>query len=115
MGATNAEPTFKEGPSATRTLPENSLSGSDITNRVTATDNDVDTLTYSLSGKDALSFTIDSSNGQIKTIARIIYNFEVKSSYRVIVGVHDSKDAVGNPRHHQRRHHRGDNHTRKRG
>ena len=96
VGASNAEPTFKEGPSATRTLPENSLSGSDVTNRVTATDNDVDTLTYSLSGKDALSFTIDSSNGQIKTIARVIYNFEVKSSYNLIVGVHDSKDAVGN-------------------
>ena len=97
VGATNAEPTFKEGPSATRTLPENSFAGSNITNTVTATDRDVDTLTYSLSGKDALSFTIDSSNGQIKTIARIIYNFEVKSSYNLIVGVHDSKDAAGNP------------------
>ena len=97
VGASNAEPTFDEGTSVTSTVAENSLSGTNAGNRVAATDSDNDTLIYSLSGKDASSFTIDSSNGQIKTISRIDYNFEVKSSYNVMVGVHDSKDAAGNP------------------
>ena len=92
VGASNAEPTFDEGPSATRTVAENTRAGTNVGNAVAATDSDDETLTYSLNGKDASSFTIDSSNGQIKTISHIDYNFEVKSSYNVIVGVRDGKD-----------------------
>ena len=92
VGASNAEPTFDEGASATRTVTENSTAGTNAGNAVAATDSDNDTLTYSLSGADASSFTIDSSNGQIRTVSGIIYNFEVKSSYNVTVNVHDGKD-----------------------
>ena len=67
VGASNAEPTFDDGATATRTLPENSGAGVDVVGGVVAaTDGDSDTLTYSLTGTDAGSFEIDSS-GQLKT------------------------------------------------
>ena len=64
--AGNAEPTFDDGATATRTLPENSGAGEPVVGGVVAaTDGDSDTLTYSLSGTDAARFEID-SDGQIK-------------------------------------------------
>ena len=68
ISASNAAPTFDDGTTATRTLPENS--GADVNvvgGTITAADADNDTLTYSLaSGGDNASFEIDSS-GQIET------------------------------------------------
>ena len=102
VGASNAEPTFDDGATATRTLPENSGAGVDVVGGVVAaTDSDSgDTLTYSLaSSGDHASFEIDSSNGQIstKTGATHTFNFEAtKKSYSVTVNVRDSKDAAGN-------------------
>ena len=97
--AGNAEPTFDDGATATRTLPENSAAGVDVVGGVVAaTDGDSDTLTYSLSGADAARFEIDSS-GQIKvkTGSTPTFNFEAtKKSYSVTVRVRDSKDAAGN-------------------
>ena len=92
VGASNAEPTFDEGASATRTVAENSTAGTNVGNAVAATDSDNDTLTYSLSGAHASSFTIDSSNGQIRTVSGVDYDFEDKNSYNVTVNVHDRKD-----------------------
>ena len=73
-----------------KTLPPNGNVGA----VVGATDLDSgDTLTYSLTGADASSFTVD-NNGQIKVGATTTLNYETnKKSYTVIVQVHDGKNA----------------------
>ncbi len=70
---------------ATISVPENTASGTDIGDAITATG---DTLTYSLTGTDAASFSIVSTSGQVQTSAAL--NFEAKSSYSVTVEVRDS-------------------------
>ncbi|MCY3647902.1 MAG: cadherin domain-containing protein [Chloroflexi bacterium] len=97
ISASNAEPEFDETSPATREVPENSGGGVNVGDPVEATDDDNDTLTYSLSGTDASSFTIDAGTGQIKTKNGITYNFESRFFYSVTVHVRDSKDAAGNP------------------
>ena len=61
----------------------------DIGAPVTATDDDMDTLTYTLEGPDANKFTIDSS-GQIRTKVGEAYDRETKASYEVTVKADDS-------------------------
>ena len=75
---------------AERSIAENSAANANVGAPVTATDPDVsDTLTYSLSGADASSFTIDSS-GQIKVGASPTLDYESsKKSYSVTVEVRD--------------------------
>ena len=74
----------------TRSVPENSPAGTAVGAVVTATDaNADDTLTYSLEGTDAPSFTIDSSAGQIETRSGVSYNHEAKPSYSVTVRAAD--------------------------
>ncbi len=85
--ATNTAPTFTDGTSTTRTVDENTKSGVDISSAVSATDADNDTLSYSLSGTDAASFSIDSSSGQLRTSAALDY--ETKDSYSVTITVSD--------------------------
>ncbi len=80
-------PEFTEGESATRTVAENTATAQNIGTAVAATDADEDTLTYALSGTDAASFDIDTTNGQIKTKAAL--NYETKSSYAVVVTASD--------------------------
>ena len=58
-----------------------------------ATDDDNDTLTYSLDATGAASFDIDESSGQLRTKADLDY--ETRSSYTVTVSVSDSMDANG--------------------
>ena len=70
----NAEPAFS-AMTATRTLPENSAPetavGAPVVGHGTVTANDMDdprdTLTYSLSGTDASSFSLNTSTGQLST------------------------------------------------
>ena len=88
-------PTFDEGTNATRSVRENSASGTNVGNAVSATDGDNDTLTYSLSGADTGSFDIVSSSGQIQTSAAL--DHETKSTYSVRVRVTDGEDANGDP------------------
>ena len=83
----NAAPVFTDGTDTTRSIAENSNAGVNIGSTVAATDADDDTLTYSLGGTDASSFDIDSSSGQLKTRAAL--DFEIQSSYSVIVAVSD--------------------------
>ena len=92
----NEAPEF-DAAAATRSIAENSAATTNVGAVITATDPDADaTLTYSLSGTDASSFTIDSS-GQIKVGASPTLDYEsAKKSYTVNVDVHDSKDAAGN-------------------
>ena len=73
----------------TRSVGETTKAGVKIGAPVTATDPENDTLTYSLEGTDAASFTIDSGTGQLKTKAAL--NRATKSRYTVTVKASDSK------------------------
>ena len=84
---TNVPPTFNEGPRTTRSVAENTPSSNDIGSPVTASDDDNDTLSYSLSGTDAGSFRIGRISGQIRTFDSL--NFETKNSYSVTVTADD--------------------------
>ena len=70
----NTAPVFAEC-CAQYNLPENSAANTAV-GRLTATDADDDTLTYSLEGTDAASFDIDSGTGQIETKSGVTYDFE---------------------------------------
>ena len=74
-------------------FPENTPSDQDVGSPVTATDDDNDTLTYTLLGPDVASFLIDSSDGQIRTRGGVTYDFEAKFSYSVMVMAADPDDA----------------------
>ena len=88
--ADNAAPTFTEGSRANRSVEENASSGTAVGNPLTATDPDAgDTLTYSLEGTDARSFTVVSSSGQIRTRSGVVYDYEAKDQYAVTVRVSD--------------------------
>ena len=70
------------------TLPENSAADT-VVGTVTATDDDDDTLTYSLEGTDAASFAIDSGTGEIKTRSGVTYNYETKFTYEMTAKAED--------------------------
>ena len=84
----NNAPTFTDGTSTTRTIAENTASGTNIGTAIAATDADTgDTLTYTLGGTDAAAFRINSTSGQLRTSAALDY--ETKSSYAVSISVSD--------------------------
>ena len=85
----NRAPMFTEGATATRTVAENTIAGTNIGNAITATDPDNDTITYRLGGQDASAFGIDTGTGQLKTSAALDY--ETKVIYSVSVTVSDGK------------------------
>ena len=80
--------------STTRSIAENTPAGVNIGSPVSATDTDGDTLTYSLGGVNASSFSIVRSSGQLKTKAPL--DFETKNAYLVTVTVSDGSrtDAI---------------------
>ena len=84
----NRAPAFTAGTSTTRSIAENTASGENIGSAVAATDADNHTLTYTLGGTDAASFSIVSTSGQLQTNAAL--NYESKSSYSVSVSVSDN-------------------------
>ena len=89
----NVDPEFSAD-TATRSIAENSAADANVGAAVTTTDTESDTLTYSLSGTDASSFTIDSATGQIKVGSSTTLDFESSTtSYSVTVGVSDLKDS----------------------
>ena len=84
----NNPPVFTDGTSTTRTVAENTASGTNIGAAVSATDVDAnDTLTYTLGGTDASSFSIVSTSGQLQT--NVALDFETKNEYTVTVDVSD--------------------------
>ena len=87
----NQPPVFSEGASTTRSIAENTGAEQNVGNPVSATDRDNDRLTYSLEGKDANSFTIQSNSGQLRTRSGVTYDYETQSSYSVTVRVQDGK------------------------
>ena len=94
----NDPPSFVEGVSTSRSVPENSMPGTDVGLAVSANDSDSDTLTYSLSGTDAGLFAIDDQSGQITVGPGTVLNHEAPvNSYSVTAEVSDRKDADGNP------------------
>ena len=88
----NAPPTFEEDTNPTRSVAENTPSGADVGSPVTASDDDSDTLSYSLSGTDAGSFRIGRISGQIRTFDSL--NFETRNSYSVIVTADDGNEGT---------------------
>ena len=89
----NSAPEFA-GSTATHSVAENTATATNIGAPVTATDTDTDsgdTLTYSLSGRDAASFAIVASSGQLQT--KTALNYETKSRYSVTVTATDLSDA----------------------
>ena len=89
----NTPPQFLTIERGQRVLDENTPPGEDIGRPVSAWDAQLDTITYILGGSDANSFDIDASSGQLITKAALDY--ETKSTYRVIVWIHDGKDSNG--------------------
>ena len=85
----NQAPTFTDGPSTSRSVAENTAPNQNIQHPVSATDADRHSLTYSLSGPDANSFTIIASNGQFRTRSGVTYNYEDKDRYEVTVEADD--------------------------
>ncbi len=85
----NNAPEFTEGSNGQRSVSENTESGMNIGNPVSATDADGDTLLYTLGGPDASSFSIDIGTGQLRTSAGLDY--EEKVTYYVIMDVYDGK------------------------
>ena len=87
----NSPPVFTEGATATRSVSATSPSGTLIGEPVAATDADTgDTLTYSLEGRDAPSFDIGETNGQLRTKSGI--TLIVGTTYTVIVAADDTRD-----------------------
>ena len=108
QSGTNRAPTFDDGLLTTRDVDEGTAEDQPVGSPVTASDLDDDALTYSLTGTDATSFTVDST-GQIKVGATTTLDYEaVKDSYTVIVRVQDNRDALGEYGHKCRCHHSSD-------
>ena len=101
IGSTNAPgannpPVFSEGASATRSVSVNARAGASIGLPVTATDVDSgDTLTYSLEGRDAASFAINTANGQLLT--KVGVTLLAGETYTVTVSADDGRDIASIP------------------
>ena len=75
-------------------MAENTAGGQDIQHPISATDEDRDRLTYRLSGDDADSFTLNTSNGQLRTRSGVTYDYEDKDRYSVTVEADDRRGAA---------------------
>ncbi len=87
----NRSPEFTEGSNATRSVFEETVANVNIGSPITATDADNDTLTYTLSGVDAASFTINQLTGQLTTKVGVELDYETKSTYTITVTVSDTQ------------------------
>ena len=86
----NRLPVFSDGASTTRSVPAGAQAGTSIGSPVRATDPDTgDSVTHSLEGTDAVSFSIVASSGQIRTLAAL--DASTKSTYAVMVRATDSR------------------------
>ena len=92
-GAASA-PGFDAGDEVTLTIAENHADGAEV-GTVAASDADGDTLSYWLSGADAVHFEI-SGAGTITVRSGVTLDHEAQSSYAVTAAVSDGKDAAGN-------------------
>ena len=90
----NEPPQFPASDTGTRSVTENTAAGQNVGAPVSASDPEKDALTYTLNGRDASSFDIDASTGQL--LAKAELNHESKSSYSVRVSARDNKNVDGN-------------------
>ena len=83
---------------ASRSVAENSVQGTNVGDPVTATDPDNDTLSYGITGPNPGGFTIDAATGQLRSGPAENYDFEdsAKSSYTVTVAATDPHGASAN-------------------
>ena len=91
VAAANVPPAFADA-TATRSVAENMSAGTLVGGPITATDPNGNDLSYSDSGTDAASFTVD-DQGQLRTSAS--FNYETKSSYSVTITATDPDGATG--------------------
>ena len=92
--AVNDAPGFADGGMTTRSFDENTPAGQNIGDPVAATDDDGDTLTYTLGGTDENSFQIVGTTGQLQTTSGVTYDYEAKSSYSVTVTADDGNSGT---------------------
>ena len=91
----NHAPRFADGASTFRVVPENTVpvSGTpeadDIGSPILASDENNDTLTYTLSGPDASNFNVTSDGGQLEVKAGITLDHEMKASHTVTLTAND--------------------------
>ena len=83
----NSPPRFSET-APTRSIAENSAAGTAVGAPVRATDSDGDSLTYTLGGSDAATFSIGRTSGQL--MSRAALDYETKPSYSVGVTARDN-------------------------
>ena len=92
----NTPPEFTAA-NETRSFQENlgdtAVGATNIGAPVRATDEDSDTLTYSLDEAAKEIFTIDERTGQLRTIAGVSYDHEERSSYTVTVEADDGTES----------------------
>ena len=88
MTTANVQPEFPSA-TATRQVQENSPAGTFVGDPLTATDADLDAITYSISGTDAAFFTIVALTGQIMVSAGVDLDYETTDSYSVTVTASD--------------------------
>ena len=89
----NEPPVFTDGASATRSLPENSAANVNVGDPISATDPEEGALTYTLTGTDAASFTIDSATGQLSTATGVDYDYEAtQNTYSLTVTATEDGD-----------------------
>ncbi len=100
----NRPPTFDDGSSTSRTVPENTPARQPIQHPVRATDPDGHRVTYNLSGPDSASFSVDTGTGQLRTLSGITYDFEDNDRYSVDL---EADDPLRRHGHDRRRHPRG--------
>ena len=79
IGDNDAPPEFIEGDEAVRSVAENTPPGTAIGAPIAASDAENDPLTFTLSGADADTFTIDGKTGQLRVKDPL--DFEARSTY----------------------------------
>ena len=84
--ACNLAPTFDHGSSTRFQMAANTGPNVAVGEPVPATDENLDSLTYSLEGTDAASFTVDAANGQLRTAPGRM----LKSGYELTLKVSDT-------------------------
>ena len=85
----NQPPVFREGANTQRFVSEDAANPTELGSPVSATDPDGDTLTYTLEGPDATSFSLNFANGQLSTAVALDY--ETKVAYYLVMKVYDAR------------------------
>ena len=93
IGVTNVgeSPVLDDGVSTTIEIAENSSTGANVGQAITATDPEGSSVTYSLAGEDASLFRIHSTTGQISVAPGVSLDFETKASYAATVQASDGE------------------------